>query len=323
MIERHSVPIASIARVAPSDVGAIGTLYEPESALELEQLCRRLIGRQLPFDLVGHTSNILYTSGYKVDRMVSTRKVDHYEIRDDAIRCECGANVRLLSTDAIQAGCKGFEGLVDLPGTVGSALYGNAGCYDCSVSDLLTKATLLMPDGTVQTVAPDWFQFTKRSSVLKRHEQQAIILTATLRRDPADAEALCKMADENHRKRRFSQPGPKNGLGSVFGNSGEPTPLQDRMDSIYHRFEKLFHWDEADIKTQRETKAHLALRLLGDKALLPYVRTWNWYQWNDDNAHKLFWRYVRLHRQMFTRSDFEIEIKGLSRDAIERLIAAE
>lgn len=323
MIERHSVPIASIARVAPSDVGTVGTLYEPESARELERLCRHLVAQQLLFDLVGHTSNILYTSGYNAERMVSTRKADHYEIRDDAIVCECGANVRLLAADAIQAGCKGFEGLVDLPGTVGSALYGNAGCYDCSISALLTEATLLMPDGRVETVSPEWFKFTQRSSVLKRQEKHAIILTATLRRENGDAAVLRQKADENHRKRRFSQPGPKNGLGSVFGNSGEPTPLQERMDGIYHRFEKLFHWDEADIKTQREKKAHLALRLLGDKSLLPYVRTWNWYQWNDDNAHMLFWKYVRLHRQMFTRSDFEIEIKGLSHDAIEQRIAAD
>ena len=323
MIERRSVPVSSIAWVAPSDAGIIDTLYEPENAQELEDLCRSLYAQNLPFDLVGHTSNILYTSGYHVERMISTRKADHYEILNDVIVCECGVNVRILSAEAIQAGCKGFEGLVDLPGTIGSALYGNAGCYECSVNELLTEATLLMPDGTRQTVTPEWFRFTKRSSVLKRHEEQAIILSATLRRVPGDATTLRQIADENHLKRRASQPGPKNALGSIFGSSGEPTPLQNDIEIIYNRFAKWFHWETADIKSQREKKAHLALTLLGNKALRPYVRAWNWYQWNDDNAHRLFWEYVRLHRRMFTRSDFEIEIKGLSDDAIEHLIAEE
>lgn len=320
MIERHAVPINTIAWVAPSDVGTIDTLYEPESAAEMEALCRQFYAQQLSFDLVGHTSNILYTSGYHVERMITTRKADHFRIGDDAIVCECGVNVRLLAAAAIEAGFKGFEGLIDLPGTVGSALYGNAGCYDCSVSGLLTEATLLMTDGTVQTVTPEWFQFTKRSSVLKRHEKQGIILTATLRREHGDATELRNTADENHRKRRNSQPGPKNGLGSIFGSSGDPTPLQNDMEVIYNRFAKWFHWETSDIKTQREKKAHLALTMLGDKELKPYVRAWNWYQWNDDEAHQMFWKFVRFHRQMFTRSDFEIEIKGLSDDAIEQRI---
>lgn len=315
MIEKHAIPIASIAWVAPSDAGIIDTLYEPENATELASICRQFHEQQLSFDLVGHTSNTLYTSGYNVTRMVSTRKVNHYEIKEASIFCECGVNVRMLAADAIQSGCCGFEGLIDLPGTVGASLYGNAGCYECSISNLLTEATLLFPDGTIQTVTPDWFQFTKRSSVLKRHEKRAIILTATLRRIVGDATTLRKIADENHRKRRASQPGPKNGLGSIFGVSGSPTPLQKRLNIIADKYEKILRWMGADIKTQREKKTHLILRLLGESSLQPYVRALNWYQWNDDLSHQLFWRYVQLHRKLFTRSDFEIEIKGKIEDA--------
>lgn len=321
MIERKNIPIKEIAWVAPSDAGVIGTLYEPENVAELTTLCQHFFEQNTAFDLVGHTSNILYTSRYSVERMVSTRRVDHYRLEEDHIICECGTNVRLLAQSMTKAGVKGFDGLIDLPGTVGSALYGNAGCFQCSVSALLMEATLLLPDGTVQTATPEWFHFTQRSSALKRQEQKAIILSATLRKETGDASILMHTAEENHRKRRAAQPGPKNSLGSIFSNSGEPTELKHQIDGRLSELEVRLISENADLKTQREETTHQALALLGEDCLQPYVRAWNWYQWNDDNAHRLFWNYVKQHRRMFTRSDFEIEIKGLDSAAIEQLIA--
>ena len=321
MIERKGVSIRDFAWVAPSNVGVVGTFYEPENVDELTTLCRQLYEKRLPFDLVGHTSNILYTSGYAVERMVSTRKVDRYHIESNRIICECGTNVRLLAQSMVDTGVKGFEGLIDLPGTVGSAIYGNAGCFQCSLSELLQEATLLTPDGKILTVGADWFHFTKRSSVLKRHEKKAIILSVTLRKEIGDADLLRQQANENHLKRRASQPGPKNSLGSVFSNSGEATVLKKQIDFQLQELEAELISKHADTKTQREETTRMALSLLGHESLQPYVRAWNWYQWNDDEAHRLFWCYVQQHRRMFTRSDFEIEIKGLDSDEIERLIS--
>lgn len=322
MIERHAVPIASIAWVAPADAGKVDSFFEPESVQELVALCRQFYQQQLPFDLIGHTSNILYTQGYQVERMVSTRKLTHYEIREESIVCDCGTHVRDLAQDAVSRGIKGFEGLIDLPGTLAAALYGNAGCYACSVSELLVEATLLLPDGSLQTVGPAWFHYTKRSSVLKRHEQEAVIVSATLRNEKGDPAELQRLAEENHRKRLASQPGPAHGLGSIFGISGDPTSLHRRINVLAGAYRLLLRWTGASVKTQKERTTHLALRLLGASELRPYVRAWNWYQWNDSTAHTLFWRFVQLHRRMFTRSDFEIEIKGMSPEAIERQISA-
>lgn len=321
MIERHAVPIKSIAWVAPDDAGVVDTFYEPESIDELTELCRLFYRQKLPFDLIGHTSNILYTPGYHVERMVSTRKLTHYEILDNGIICSCGSHVRTLANDAVKAGIKDFEGLIDLPGTVAAALYGNAGCFGCSVSELLIDAILLTSDGTVQTVTPDWFHFTKRSSALKRHEKEAVILSATLRNEKGDATTLQKLADENHQKRRASQPGPNNSLGSIFSNSGQPTVLKQHIDSQLTELEQKLINRKANIKEQREETSRMALSLLGHEELQPYVRAWNWYQWNDNAAHSSFWLYVQLHRKMFTQSDFEIEIKGMTPEEIEQRIA--
>ena len=78
-----------------------------------------------------------------------------------------------MALTAIEAGIQGFEGLIDLPGTVAASLYGNAGCYGCSISSLLKSATILTEDGEVINAGKEWFDFTKRSSSLKRGDKRA------------------------------------------------------------------------------------------------------------------------------------------------------
>lgn len=307
---KRNQPIGVVSWLATlKGTGYVASFYEPDTVLELENLCADFFSKGLVYDLIGHTSNTLYTPDYVCERMVSTRKLNHFEIKDDCIVCECGTSVRALSLAAVDAGIKGFEGLTDLPGTVAAAVYGNAGCYDCSVSRLLKEAIVLCHDGTKKKVEPEWFGFSKRSSVLKRGEKKAVILSLVLRREDGDIKVLKEVAERNHANRRATQPEPKNSLGSIFANSGSPT-LLNRILSLVSRLYvfllKLLGNNEQQIKVKKKI---FIFTLLGARDIVPYVRTWNWFQWRDEQAYMLFWKYVRLHRRLFTKSDFEIEIK--------------
>ena len=143
---------------------------------ELCRLCREFYEEGKKFDLIGHTSNTLFVPDYHCELMVSTRKLNRFEIKQSEIECQCGTSVRQLALAALEEGIKGFEGLVDLPGTIAASLYGNAGCYGCSISALLIKATIINVEGVKEIVGPEWFAFSERSSVLKRGEKRAIIL---------------------------------------------------------------------------------------------------------------------------------------------------
>ena len=210
----------------------------------------------------------------------------------------------------IEKGYAGFEGLIDLPGTIASAVYGNAGCFGSSVSSLLIEAQIITANGDIEKVKSDWFDFKKRSSALKRGEKKGIIASLEFKIVNADSESLKKKAEENHNKRVSVQPGPLNSLGSIFAISGRTTVLGYCIKAIgraYIAVLKLKGYPEETITKKRE---HLTFVLLRATDVEPYVRTWNWYQWRDDKSHQLFWKYVRLHKLLFTRSDFEIEIKG-------------
>lgn len=309
MIIRNNIPINSISWLKHYNGGSIGTFYEPENVEELVKLCKELYRGRQTFDVIGHTSNILFTPSYNCERMVSTRRVNTFEIKDEYIYCECGVSVRKLSLTAVEKGVKGFEGLINLPGTVASAIYGHATCYNCDLSSLLLEAEILTDAGEVKTVTPDWFDFSLRSSVLKRGEKKAIILSLKFRRENADASILKSIAEKNSANRKITQPEANGALGSIFADEGKPTLLNYALlaiTKVYGLILKLRGLPNQDINKKRMA---LTLKLLNANELEKYVPYWNWYQWKDERAHVLFWEFVRVHKKLYTRSKFEIEIK--------------
>lgn len=310
MIYKENFKISTISWLSTLDGGGyVCHFYEPESVDELVELCRGFNKNGLDYDLIGHTSNTLYLKDYVCERMVSTRKLTKYEFADEYISCQCGVSVRQLSLSAIDSGIKGFEGLIDLPGTVGSAIYGHATCYGCDLSQLLEEATVLTDEGQVITVDQKWFGFKKRSSVLKRNERKGVILTLKFRRQNGNPEELKKIAEGNHEKRRSTQPEANNSLGSIFRNEGKPTLLYKLLNLISFVYGILLRFLGYSLDNIKDKRNNLVFTLLGARDVEPYVRRWNWFQWRDERAHELFWKYVQLHRRLFTRSDFEIEIK--------------
>ena len=310
MIYKENYKISAISWLSTLNGGGyICHFYEPESVDELVNLCRGFNKEGHNYDLIGHTSNTLYLKDYVCERMVSTRKLTKYVFTPDYVNCQCGVSVRQLSLAAIDAGIKGFEGLIDLPGTVGSAIYGHATCYGCDLSQLLVEATVVTDEGQVITVGPDWFDFKKRSSVLKRNEKKGVIITLKFRRQNDNPEELKKKAELNHEKRKSTQPEAKNSLGSIFGNEGKPTLLYKVLNLISYFYGIILRLLGYSLDKIRDKRNHLVFALLGARDVEPYVRRWNWYQWSDERAHDLFWKYVQLHQRLFTRSIFEIEIK--------------
>lgn len=310
MIIKENLQINSVSWLSmPCLNGVAKRFYEPESVEELIDLCSSFFINGLSFDLIGHTSNTLYTKGYICERMVSTRKLTQYEFTKDYIYCQCGVSVRQLALVATNEGINGFEGLIDLPGTVASAIYGHATCYGCDLSQLLLEATVLTDDGLVITVNPDWFGFTERSSVLKRKEKKGVILELKLKKSKGNPEELKRLALKNHELRKNTQPEAKNSLGSIFRNEGHPTFLYYVLNSISYFYGIFFRLLGKSTDIIKEKRKHLIFTFLGAKDIESYVRRWNWYQWRDEQSHELFWKYVQLHRRLFSRSDFEIEIK--------------
>lgn len=284
--------------------------YLPETLDEMTELCRKLYSQNKHFDLVGHTSNLYFRPNYKTENLISTRRLNKWEDRDDAVQCECGVSVRRLSSAMIRQGVEGFAGLVDLPGTVAAGIYGNAGCFGCSLSDLLKSLTLLKPNGDIEELIPAEMRFRHRSSCLKRREMRGVILSVKLKKVYGDLEQVNLQAQRNHEIRKNTQPGPNNNLGSVFCGCDNLTIKGVVIKAVSAVFANLMHPKVKSEDLYRE-KTEIACKLMNRKELakfLPYG--FNRYIWNTPEAHRLFDSYVDALGSIYKNPKLEIEIRG-------------
>lgn len=304
------MPIYSICWLNHAEGGVIGTFYEPENKEELTVLCRNLYKEGKKFDLIGYTSNIYFLPNYNANIIVSTRKVRDYKVYDSYIVADCGVSVRKLSWLMVDSGVKGFEGLVDLPGTVGASVYGNASCYGCSINYLLESFELLRPDGETMVMNASELNISRRSTALKRGDLSGVILSVRLRKTKEDVALLKSLAAKNHQRRKATQPSPNDNLGSIYSVSqgwSMKSILPRVLANCYCAFLLLVGKKRNELT---QYKKNCILTLLGAKELKPYVYGWNRYIWKDERAHDLFWKFHQIHKLMFKKSVFEIEIKG-------------
>lgn len=289
----------------------------PASIEELEYLVRELVGRGAAFKVVGHTSNLYFQESYHTDVIISTLRLNGYTVEDDCIVCETGASVGRLSRECVAAGIPGFEGLVDLPGTVGAAVVNNSDCFKCCLANLLEEASVLViEDGRVsqKTLRRDDFSFSHRSSAIKRHEMHGIILIVKLRKLPcADADKLRRIADQNTARRNAMQEGRAHNLGSVY--SGVKAKRLKMFSLGWAKAPKVLVYNVVDRLFYKKVffkrkKVRWVLSLFGYPDLVEYVssKSLNCFIWRDEGADKAFGRYCEFMHRYAVCQEMEIEV---------------
>lgn len=277
----------------------------PGSLGQLEEVCTYLYSNGIAFDLVGQTSNIFFHSSYNPQVVVSTVKVNTYEINGDIIKCDCGVSVIKLAKECLAKEYSGFYGLVGLPGTIASAVFNNAGCFDCSISSMLISADVLFPDGTIQTVQKEDFHYSKRSSVFKRREKEGVILSVKLKvKKTENIKEEYRRSEEAKAYRKNKQEGPYRNLGSVYSKMKRKHNIKNRIAAIITKLAGILHLG----KPKRVNKNAL-LWLYGYRDLEPYIsdKQINTFVWRDAEAEQLFARYKEFMGKVFNGLTIEIE----------------
>lgn len=118
---------------------------------------------------------------------------------------------------ASRAGLGGLEWCNSIPGTVGGAVYGNAGAHGGDVQSQLDTVTLITRDGGEQTLSVEDMDFQYRSSKLKREGVDAVIFSATFHGEHVDSSESLEKLDALTAKRAQAQP-KGHSFGSTFKN---------------------------------------------------------------------------------------------------------
>lgn len=210
-----------LARYTTARVGGPARWFAASaSAAELAADVRFLWQQGLPFRVLGNGSNLLVSErGWEGMILLNQAKAIAFIESGQAplLEAESGAALSAIVRQTAERGLSGFEWAAGVPGTLGGAVYGNAGARGADISQILVLAEILHREKGQCSLSSEQMGYTYRSSVLKREPGSAVILSAQLRLTPSTQEAVNEKINEFNDKRRSSQPAGAS-LGSMFKN---------------------------------------------------------------------------------------------------------
>jgi UDP-N-acetylmuramate dehydrogenase len=165
--------------------------------------------------VIGEGTNLIVSDdGFR--GLVLRYRADRIASAGNCLSVDAGANLEALVDFAIERGLQGLETLAGIPGSVGAAIYGNAGAYGHSISERIASVRFF--DGNaVRAFGNPECQFRYRESVFKSHKDW-MIFSAELRLDPADSAMLRRTAADIVKVRNRKFPVTLKCAGSIFKN---------------------------------------------------------------------------------------------------------
>lgn len=205
-------------------------LIEVNSSLNLKQLISLVWESQIPYTLLGGGSNVLISDEGLPGLVIINRARGRARVRFDLsgdpalIWADAGVNLGNLARQAAEHGLSGLEWASGIPGTLGGAIVNNAGAFEGNMAGNLVMVTILhrkLEANQFRAVEEQWtvadMEYSYRSSRLKQHPLQAIVLSALLRLERRDSKEIkSKMEDYAQRRKKTQPPGAS--LGSMFKN---------------------------------------------------------------------------------------------------------
>ena len=176
--------------------------------------------QKIKFYLLGAGSNVLVSddgySGLVILNHAKGIKINQKPAHPTII-AESGANLGLVARKAALTGLSGLEWAATVPGTIGGAVFGNAGAHGGDISSNLLLAEILQQKNGTTVWNKDDFQYSYRSSCLKSKQVSGIILSATFECQYDDPQRIKERMNQFSDHRRQTQP-PGASMGSMFKN---------------------------------------------------------------------------------------------------------
>ena len=198
--------------------GNADALVTVKSADEFADVMKVIWEQGLPFVILGGGSNVLVSDkGVRGVVVLDRAKDVRFESGDQpTVWCEAGVIFSNLANRCASKGLSGLEWAATVPGTIGGAVYGNAGAFGGDMSGNLIWADVLTKNGR-EKISVEKMDYGYRTSALKRSDETVIILSALLRLKNATKDEVSAKINEFSERRKATQP-PGASMGSMFKN---------------------------------------------------------------------------------------------------------
>lgn len=194
--------------------GPVDYLLNPkkkEQVVEIINICKN---ENIPYYIIGNGSNLLVKDGGIRGVVIKLCELDNIEVKENTIISECGALLSKVSEAALDNSLTGFEFACGIPGSIGGAVYMNAGAYDGEVSHVIKWAEIIDGDGKLVKLSKDELKLGYRTSYIM--ENGFVVISACFELRFGDKELIQNRVDELTRRREERQPLEYPSAGSTF-----------------------------------------------------------------------------------------------------------
>ncbi|EOB8943839.1 TPA: UDP-N-acetylmuramate dehydrogenase [Staphylococcus aureus] len=186
----------------------------PTKNEEVQAVVKYAYQNEIPVTYLGNGSNIIIREGGIRGIVISLLSLDHIEVSDDAIIAGSGAAIIEVSRVARDYALTGLEFACGIPGSIGGAVYMNAGAYGGEVKDCIDYALCVNEQGSLIKLTTKELELDYRNSIIQK--EHLVVLEAAFTLAPGKMTEIQAKMDDLTERRESKQPLEYPSCGSVF-----------------------------------------------------------------------------------------------------------
>jgi len=186
----------------------------PKTYQEVQNVYKYSLKHNIPITILGNGSNLIVKDGGIRGLVLILTEMNNIYLLDKKIKAQSGASIIEVSGFALKSSLTGLEFACGIPGSIGGALYMNAGAYGGVVSDVLQEALVLDSNGDFLTLSKDEMELDYRKSSIAQNGY--LVLEATFGLTPGNFNEIKTKMEELTFQRESKQPLEYPSCGSVF-----------------------------------------------------------------------------------------------------------
>ena len=198
--------------------GKVKYIVYPKDTQSLVQLLKYLKNNKIKHKILGNGSNLLFSENEYDGVLIKLSEFNNIKfLAKNKIRVEAGYSLIKLSLLTAKKSLTGLEFAAGIPGSVGGAVFMNAGAYKSDMGYVVERVKVLTPDFNIIYLENKEMDFHYRTSFLKKHPEY-ICLEVIIKLQKGKKEAIEQLINERRKRRLESQPLEYPSAGSVFRN---------------------------------------------------------------------------------------------------------
>lgn len=186
----------------------------PTSHIEVQKIVKLAYNNQIPLTFLGNGSNIIIRDGGIRGIVISLLEFNQISVNNQSITCGSGAAIINVSRRARDHHLSGLEFACGIPGSVGGAVYMNAGAYGGEVKDCIDHIKAIDDTGELHIIQGEDLELDYRTSIVQR--KHLVVLEATFKLEVGDIHTIQATMDDLTQRREDKQPLEYPSCGSVF-----------------------------------------------------------------------------------------------------------